>query len=847
MTNKSTIKKLYSRATRVWQKPVLISSVMITGLLLGIRQIGGLQPFELMEFDSASQLKPEIQQDQRIVVVEITEADIQTQKQWPLSDQTVAKLLAKLQSNQPKVIGLDLHRDLPQPPGNKELLKELQAPNIIAITKLSDTENRDVPPPPGIPKEQIGFNDLVLDSDGVIRRNFMYAFVKTTKYYSFGLQVSLNYLKDRNITLKVNPNAIALGKTIFPALQPNSGGYQNVDASGYQVLLNYRSRNIAKRLTLTQVLNGKFDPIWVKDKVVLIGTTALSGKDFFLTPYNAGDRQKAVMPGVLVHAQMISQILSTVLDAQPLFWFFPQWLEALWVWGWSLVGGILVWRFRHPLSLGITGTIAIGGLFGIWFACFINAGWIPFVLPALALVATGGSVGVYKLFYDAFYDALTNLPNRALFLKQVQKSIRIRQGNHFLVAIIFLDLDRFQIINDSFGHTVGDQLLLAVTQRLKKCLHPTDKLARIGGDEFAILLTGISNVNQATILADEMQTEITKPFNLKGQEIFITACFGIAFNRIDREQPDIITLQGCQSGELLRDAHTAMYRAKALGKARYEVFSTGMRSQVVTRLQLETDLHRAVDGLLLGTSPEFLLNYQAIVSLATGKIAGFEALVRWQQPQGKFISPVDFIPVAEETNLIIPLGLWIFQESCRQLQIWQRQFPLEPPLMLSINLSGGQFSQPNLIEQIAQTLKETEIDGHTLKLEITESIAMNDVEAAIETILRLKALNLRFSIDDFGTGYSSLSYLHRFPVDTLKIDRSFVSRMEETSEDAAIVQTIISLSHNLGMDIVAEGVETEAQMEKLRELQCEYGQGYFFSKPLSSELATALLATQPQW
>lgn len=834
-----------------YQKPVLISSVLITGLLLGVRQIGGLQPFELMEFDSATQLKPEIRQDQRIVVVEITEADIQSQKQWPLSDQTVAKLIAKLQLNRPQVIGLDLYRDVPHLPGNKELLKELKAPNIIAITKLGDTENRDVPPPPGIPESQIGFNDFVLDSDGVIRRNFMYAFVKPTKFYSFALQVSLNYLKDRNITFKVNRNAIALGQTAFPALQANSGGYQNVDTSGYQVLLNYRSRDIAKKITLTQVLKGQFDPSLVKDKVVLIGTTAPSGKDFFFTPYNAGDRKKAVIPGVLVHAQMVSQILSTVLDAQPLFWFFPQWLEALWVWGWSLVGGILVWRFRHPLFLGMAGTVTLGGLFGIWLVCFMSAGWIPFVVPALALVATGGSVGVYKLFYDAFYDVLTNLPNRALFLKQVQKAIahsaHTHQGNNFLVAIIFLDLDRFQVINDSFGHTVGDQLLLAVTQRLKQCLHPTDKVARIGGDEFAILLADISDVSQATLLADQIQTELTKPFNLKGQEIFITACFGIAFNRIDRQEPDRLSLQKCQPGELLRDAHTAMYRAKTLGKARYEVFSTGMRSQVVTRLKLETDLHRAVDALTLGTSQEFILNYQAIVSLKTGKIAGFEALVRWQQPQGKVISPVDFIPVAEETGLIVPLGLWIFQESCRQLQIWQKQFPLEPPLMLSINLSGGQFSQPNLIAQIAQTLEKTQLDGQTLKLEITESMAMNDVEAAIETILRLKALNLRFSIDDFGTGYSSLSYLHRFPVDTLKIDRSFVSRMQETSEDAAIVQTIIMLSHSLGMDVVAEGVETEVQMEKLRELQCEYGQGYFFSKPLSSESATALLATQPQW
>ena len=542
---------------------------------------------------------------------------------------------------------------------------------------------------------------------------------------------------------------------------------------------------------------------------------------------------------VLIHTQMVSQILSAVLDGRPLFWYWPQWLEMLWIWGWSLVGGIVVWRFRHPLTLGIASTIAMTGLFGICFFCFIQSGWVPFVVPALALIATGSSIGIYKLFHDSFYDILTGLPNRNLFLKQVRKAIaRTKSDEDFLLAVIFLDLDRFKFINESFGHQYGDKLLLAVTQRLKTSLRRTDTVARLGGDEFSILMRGINDVSQATSLVDKLQQKLSLPFNLNGQEIFTSASFGIAFNRAGYDH---------QSEELLRDAHTAMYRAKSLGKARYEVFSTGMHTQILSRFQLETDLRRAVASLSAGTAHEFLLNYQAIVSLKTGKIAGFEVLIRWQHSPGKFISPVEFIPVAEETGLIIPLGEWILRESCHQLSIWQNEFPMQPPLMLSINLSGQQFSQPDLTERIEEIIKTTGLDGHSLKLEITESMAMNDVESTIGIILRLKALNLRFSIADFGTGYSSLSYLHRFPVDTLKVDRSFVSRMEDASEDAAIVQTIVMLSHNLGMDVVAEGVETQLQMDKLRELQCEYGQGYFFSRPLNSEAARALLISQPKW
>lgn len=829
-TNRSFPMSSRSIAALIFRQPVLLSSLLITGLVVGIRRLEVLQPLELMSFDQMVRLQPDAGQDPRLLVVGITDVDIQAQKRWPISDKTLAQLLAQLQQYRPKVIGLDLYRDVPQPPGKTELLKQLQAPNVITITKLSDDTGNEVKAPPGVPEKRIGFNDLVLDPDGVVRRNFMYASVEKERFYSLSLRLSLSFLNSQQV---IAGKHLELSKKSFVPLEADSGGYQNIDALGYQVLLNYRSPTVAKQVTLTEVLNGELNPDWVKDKIVLIGTTAPSIKDVFFTPYNPADNKAAVTPGVLVHAQMVSQILSTVLDNRPLFWFWSWWGEIFWVWGWSFVGGLLAWRIQRPLLLIVVTTVGVGILFGISFGLFMLAGWIPLVPTAMALVGTVGATVVYKLFHNAFHDPLTNLPNRALFLKRLQEAnARTKLRNNSLLAVLFLDIDRFKVINESFGHSIGDQLLIAIIQRLKSYLRITDSIARVGGDEFAVLLEDINDISQATLVADRLQKTLLLPFKLKGEEIFISASVGIAINQADYDY---------QADELLRDAHIAMYRAKTLGRARYEIFSTGMRAQVVNKLQLETDLRWAIER------QEFLVYYQPIVCLKTGKIAGFESLVRWQHPTRGLVSPAEFIPVAEETELIIPMSQWILQESCRQMRIWQEQFPRNPPFMISVNLSLQQFSQPNLVEQIEKTLKETGLDGYTLKLEITESMAMKDVDSTIASLLRLKKLNVRLSIDDFGTGYSSLSYLHRFPADTLKVDRSFVMRMDDTSEDAAIVQTIVMLSHSLGMDIVAEGVETAGQLEKLRSLQCEYGQGYFFSKPLPSEAAEALLAKEPTW
>jgi diguanylate cyclase (GGDEF)-like protein len=431
--------------------------------------------------------------------------------------------------------------------------------------------------------------------------------------------------------------------------------------------------------------------------------------------------------------------------------------------------------------------------------------------------------------YVAFHDTLTDLPNRALLNDHLQLSIdRTKIHQQHLFALLFLDLDRFKNVNDSLGHIAGDQLLMSAARRLEECLRPSDMVARLGGDEFAILLDGVEEYQDVIRVAERVQRELMRPLNLNGHEVYTTASMGITLSTIGYEHPE----------NILRDADTAMYHAKEKGKARYEIFDAVMHARAVSRLQLESDLRKALE------KRELLVYYQPIVSLKTGRISGFEALVRWPHPQRGFIPPSDFISIAEETGLIYELDRWVMRESCRQMHAWHLANPNEKLLTISINLSGRQFTQPNLIEQIKQILEETKIDPRSLKIEITESVVMENAEVASSMLLQLRALGVQLSIDDFGTGYSSLSYLHRFPVNTLKIDRSFISRLGAGDENTEIIRTIMTLANNLGMDVVAEGVETETHLAHLKEMRCQYAQGYLFSKPVDALAAAALLAQE---
>jgi diguanylate cyclase (GGDEF)-like protein/PAS domain S-box-containing protein len=432
-----------------------------------------------------------------------------------------------------------------------------------------------------------------------------------------------------------------------------------------------------------------------------------------------------------------------------------------------------------------------------------------------------------QLLHDAFHDALTGLPNRALFMDHVKMAIqRSRRSGDRLFAALFLDLDRFKIVNDSLGHMVGDQLLVGIAHRLEACLRPGDTVARLGGDEFTILLEDLAGNEDALEVARRVQEAVTQPFNIGGHEVFTTASIGIALSTTGYERAE----------DLLRDADTAMYRAKMQGKKRHVVFDKAMHDRAMELLQLETDLRRAI------SRREFFLNYQPIVCLETGHVSSFEALVRWRHPERGLVMPGEFITVAEETGLIIPLGQWVLGEACRQMREWQKHYILDEDVTVSVNLSSRQFSQADLIEQISSALRETGLPSSSLKLEITESMVMENIDTAIDMLTQLRNLGVGLSIDDFGTGYSSLSYLHRFPIDTLKIDRSFVTRMTDNSENGEIVRTIVTLARSLGMNVIAEGVESRAQLTQLRDLGCDFGQGYLFSKPVAASAAFELIA-----
>lgn len=445
------------------------------------------------------------------------------------------------------------------------------------------------------------------------------------------------------------------------------------------------------------------------------------------------------------------------------------------------------------------------------------------------------------LVHNAFHDGLTNLPNRALFLDRLQHALALsKKHSNYNFAVLLIDIDEFKIFNDSLGHSAGDQLLVAIGQRLAQSVRRVDlgsrlrlatssgraddTLARLGGDEFAVLLDDLGDPIEAVRVASRIEDELAAPFTINGEQVVVSASMGVASSATSHTRAE----------ELLRDADIAMYRAKRTGRGRCEVFDTAMHASAVKRLHLETELRKALD------QGEFRVHYQPIVSLKTGKISGFEALSRWQRPEG-LVSPADFIPVAEETGIIIPMNRQLLREACQCVLGWQKQFPSDPPLSLSVNVTPREFAQPDLADEMNKILSAANFNPANLHIEIVETIAMGDAEKSGGALARLEALGAHLSIDDFGTGYSSLSRLRRIPVDTLKIDRVFISQIDSDPESMELVRVIVTLAHNLGLKVVAEGVETAQHIELLKQLDCESAQGYFYSRPADDKAMYELL------
>lgn len=431
-----------------------------------------------------------------------------------------------------------------------------------------------------------------------------------------------------------------------------------------------------------------------------------------------------------------------------------------------------------------------------------------------------------QLKHDALHDSLTGLPNRVLLSDRLEQALeRARREPTFAFALLFLDLDRFKVINDSLGHLEGDNVLTEVGERLRSTVRSVDTVARLGGDEFVLLLEGIHSPSDATRAAERVQSALVSPIQVGSQEFFTSASIGIALSSEEYDRPE----------DVIRDADIALYRAKANGRARHEIFDTSMHARAVALLHLETDLRRALEDNALR------LHYQPIQSLSSGRVIGLEALLRWQHPQRGLLLPKDFLDLAEETGLIVPMGTWVLNEASRQMRAWQEQFPGVRPLTMSVNVSGKQLMQDDLLNHVASSLEHSGLEPGSLRLEITENVVMEDSTAAAQKLEALRKLGVQIHIDDFGTGYSSLGILHRFPVDVLKIDRSFIRQMGSGNQHEQIVRTIIALARSLGIEVVAEGVETESQLEQLRSLECGYGQGYFLARPDTAEVVTQVL------
>jgi diguanylate cyclase (GGDEF)-like protein len=846
--------------------PAAIMAASFLILLLAARQFGWLQALEVTAFDRMLRWQATAPPHPDILIVGISEADIQHLQQWPLKDGLLAQALNHLRRHGASMIGMDIYRDFPHQPGHAELLTELAEGPVIAIKKLGFPASSQVAPPKGVPLERVGFSDLIMDSDGVVRRAVLYAKVENTTYSAFAMQLAMHHLWKQGISPRNStrvPNGFEFGASTFAPLPPQAGAYSQINTDGFQILLNYRRYPLpAEVVSFSDVLADKISADKIRGRIVLIGVTAPSVKDIHFTPYSGVSNQDVYTPGVLIHAHIVSQILDAVASRSG-FVFWPNWAEVLWLLAWGGIAALLAIRIHHLLRFQIVALSSLGLLAACHWVLFQQGIWIPMWEAFLAFLAGSVSILAGRLAYAAFYDQLTGLPNQLNLIQRLHGLLR--RSAQPRLALLLLELDRYKLINAVFGPQVGDAFLIEMAERLRQFAdtHGDLRIRRVcgdimpiraGGAEFALLVINPGDANSLNHLIAKLRKQCAKPLHHNGEDIFLNMSIGIAL----KEQN--------YHGNLLRDAHSALSQAKALGLTE-KIFDGEIKAEEIKSFQLERELYSSIysktglekrvtqpsveqprivsaKALELPHLPDFLVYYQPLVDLHSGYINGFEALVRWQHPQRGFLPPNAFIPVAEKCGAILPIGKWVLLQACRQMKIWQDSFP---DLLISVNLATPQLLSPDTLPYVQAVLLETGLAPASLKLEITESAAIQNLDVALQLLHACRDLNIKLALDDFGTGYSSLAYLTQLPIDILKIDMAFVRNMDANTYNRSILRTIARLARDMHLETIAEGIETQAHLAVLRELKCDTGQGYLFGKPMPADAAEKLLHSRARW
>lgn len=804
-----------------------------------IEALGILGPLEQIAYRSLFNLRGSQPWDERVVIIAIDEAAIKKLGKFSRSREQYARLLDILTPARPSLVVLDMlmNQETPEDPQLAASMKR-RVPVVLAMAW--NKQGGALLPTSELRQQAIAEGHVLSseDSDGITRK----------------IEPQIRGVPALGIaSVRVYPPA----KGIVKLLEKTQPLWVNWPGS---------TRTISK-YSFTEVIRGQVPASAFQDKIVLVGST-IAGFNPLQTPFDINPPAS----GIHLHAAVISNLLQqNYLRSLSI----EQWLTLKKLLLYLLTGSVVSFAIA-PCSLKrqlILGLGLCGGWGLLGFILFKANYLLPVASPIALFFLTTIAIALQEwwrikaqlednqdlLRQQRYYDPVTELPNRTFFIECLKKTAC--WDDDCLFVVFFVYLDQSKVIGTHQGHAVGDRLLVEIAAKIQTCLSSTDTIARYGDNTFTILLENLQGKDKAFDIAERIGKVLSPPLQLEREEVFCTLSIGIAFSdqtKLSANYPNTPPLNlDNQPENIVYLAEFAASQVKAPGEIDYAVFDPNLHEREVERLRLNIDLWQAIERTnnKLGQAANeknkiessFLLHYQPIISLETGKISGFEALVRWQHPQRGMVSPIDFIPLAEETGLITLLGQWILREACYQLRTWHQMFPLKSPAIVVVNLSTIQLQQLELLPQIKSILQETGLDSRYLKLEITESGIMENAEATTELLEQLKASGIQLSIDDFGTGYSSLWRLQHLPVDTLKIDQSFIRQTTNNDETWEIIQIIITLAHKLRMTVVAEGIEKEEQLEKIKHLQCDYGQGYLFSKPLDASDATALLAEDPKW